>query len=87
MTLETLRLHERNDGISSTMLRKKADARRDPDVWVDGRHCVKEGEQVTVLLEDSGFSWVRLESGVEGFVKTKYLCESFWHSCCCLGGF
>ena len=70
-----LRLHKRHDGISKTMLRKKADTWRDADVWVDGRHCVKEGEQVRMLREDSGFSWVRLESGVEGFVNTKYLHE------------
>ena len=71
-----LRLHERRDGVSSTMLRKMADSRRDADVWVDGNHCVKEGEQVMVLREDGGaFSWVRLESGVEGFVNKKYLRE------------
>ena len=62
------RLHKLHDGISSIMLRKKADVRRDADVWVDGRHCVKEGEQVTVLREHSGFSCPGATgSGVEGF--------------------
>ena len=64
-------IHERGDGVRSTTLRKKADpARRD---WVAGMPAVKEGETVTVLRAEDAFSLVRLASGAEGFVQSKYL--------------
>ena len=64
-------IHERGDGLRSTTLRKKADpARRD---WVAGMPAVQEGETVTVLRAEGAFSLVRLASGAEGFVQSKYL--------------
>ena len=64
-------IHERSDGVRSTTLRKKADpARRD---WVAGMPAVQEGETVTVLRAEGAFSLVRLASGAEGFVQSKYL--------------
>ena len=64
-------IHVRGDGIGSTTLRKKADPARTN--WVDGMPSVKQGEKVTVLRFDGPFSLVRLASGAEGFVRSKYL--------------
>ena len=64
-------IHVRGDGIGSTTLRKKADPARTN--WVDGMPSVKQGEKVTVLRFDGPFSLVRLASGAEGFVQSKYL--------------
>ena len=69
--MATSMIHERGDGVRSTTLRKKADpARRD---WVAGMPAVQEGETVTVLRAEGAFSLVRLASGAEGFVQSKYL--------------
>ena len=64
-------IHVRGDGIGSTTLRKKADPARTK--WVDGMASVKQEEKVTVFRFDGPFSLVRLASGAEGFVQSKYL--------------
>ena len=63
-------IHERGDGVPATLLRKKADPAQE---WADGLPEVAEGETVTVLRVEGAFSLVRLASGVEGFVRSKYI--------------
>ena len=63
-------MHVRGDGVGFTLLRKKADPARE---WVDGCPSVTEGETVTVLKVDDAFSLLRLASGAEGWVWSKYI--------------
>jgi len=63
-------MHVRGDGVGFTLLRKKADPARE---WVDGCPSVTEGETVTVLKVDNAFSLLRLASGAEGWVWSKYI--------------
>ena len=59
------------------MLRKRADPARDRSVYVDGRHCVGNGDVVHVLRlnaeGEQGFAWVRTGQNHEGFVRTDLL--------------
>ena len=71
--MSTLVLHQRDDGVAQTLLRKAATHARDGDVWVDGRTCVANGELVTVLRREAEFGWVRTGAGVEGYLKLAYL--------------
>lgn len=59
------------------MLRKLPTHKRVDDAWVDGRHCVKNGEDVQIVqvTDNKEFAWVQTldSSGREGFLKTEYL--------------
>jgi len=63
-------IHVRGNGVGSTLLRKKADPAHD---WVDNRPEVAEGETVRVIATEGAFSLVRLASGAQGFIWSKYL--------------
>ena len=63
-------IHVRGDGVGSTLLRKKADPAHD---WVDNLPAVAEGETVRVIETEGAFSLVRLASGEQGFIWSKYL--------------
>ncbi len=59
------------------MLRRRADRSRDDSVWVDGRHCVANGDIVQVLRQDAdgeqGFSLIRTAHNHEGFIRSQLL--------------
>ena len=63
-------IHVRGNGVGSTLLRKKADPAHD---WVDNLPAVAEGETVRVIETEGAFSLVRLASGEQGFIWSKYL--------------
>ena len=66
-------LHQRDDAVAETMLRKVATHARDGDVWVDGGTCVANGDLVTVLRREAEFCWIRTSGGIEGYLKLSYL--------------
>ena len=59
------------------MLRCRADSSRDDSVWVEGRHCVENGDIVQALQLNaegqSAFSRIRTRDGHEGFIRAEYL--------------
>jgi hypothetical protein len=67
---QSICIHVRGDGVQFTLLRKKADPAHE---WVDGRPSVAEGETVTLLRVEGAFSLLRLASGAEGWVWSKYI--------------
>ena len=59
------------------MLRRRAEHSRDDGVWVDGRHCVADGDIVEVLRQDAdgeqGFSFIRTAHNHEGYIRSQLL--------------
>ena len=63
----------RSDGDGGTMLRKIATTSREPEVFVESRAVVRDGEEVAVIRYQPDFCWVRAPSGDEGLIQTDYL--------------
>ena len=63
----------RSDGGGGTMLRKIATTSREPEVFVESRAVVRDGEEVAVIRFQPDFCWVRAPSGDEGLIQTGYL--------------
>ena len=63
----------RNDGGSSTLLRKNATTSRDASNYLDSRAGVTNGDKVEVLRFQREFCWVMTGGGEEGYLNTSYL--------------